>query len=129
MPERSKDWFRQAEADLRMARVARDNSHFEWAAFASHQAAEKALKAVFEKQHMEAWGHTLTKLIEELTGKVTASAVVVEAAKKLDKHYIPARYPNGFERGAPLDFYSLDDADVAITSAETILEFCSNLLR
>ena len=36
MPERSRDWLRQAEADLRAGRDARESEHFEWAAFASH---------------------------------------------------------------------------------------------
>jgi HEPN domain-containing protein len=34
MPERSQDWLRQAEADLRAGRDARESEHFEWAAFA-----------------------------------------------------------------------------------------------
>jgi len=30
MAERAHDWFRQAEADLRLARSARDAGHYEW---------------------------------------------------------------------------------------------------
>jgi HEPN domain-containing protein len=37
---------------------------------------------------------------------------------------IPTRYPNGFERGAPVDFYTRGEADRAIANAEAILEFC-----
>ena len=47
MGNRYKDWFRQAEADLRHARNALEDGGYEWSCFASHQAAEKALKAVF----------------------------------------------------------------------------------
>jgi HEPN domain-containing protein len=53
MPERSRDWLRQAEADLRAARDSRESEHFEWAAFASHQAAEKAIKALYQHLHSE----------------------------------------------------------------------------
>jgi HEPN domain-containing protein len=66
MPERSRDRLRQAEADLPAARDARELEHFGWAAFASHQAAEKAIKALYQHLHLEAWGHALVKLFEYL---------------------------------------------------------------
>jgi HEPN domain-containing protein len=124
MPERSSDWFRQAEADLRHARHARDDEDFNWAAFAAHQAAEKAIKALFQKLHLDAWGHVLSVLLHELPGPEHPAAGLIDAAKELDKHYIPTRYPNGFERGAPVDFYTRGEADRAIAHAEAILEFC-----
>ncbi len=34
-------------------------------------------------------------------------ALLVVCAKTLDKHYIPTRYPNGLDAGAPTDFYTL----------------------
>ena len=49
---------------------------------------------------------------------------LIDRAKQLDKHYIPTRYPNGFERGAPTDLYTLQEADEAIANAEAIIEFC-----
>ncbi len=124
MAERSRDWFRQAEADLRHARNAREDGDHEWSAFACHQAAEKAIKAVFQRRHLDAWGHTLSVLLESLTGGEQPPAPLIEAAKQLDKHYIPTRYPNGFERGAPVDFYTNEEAERAIAHAATILEWC-----
>jgi HEPN domain-containing protein len=124
VPERSKDWLRQAESDLRHARHARDDGDFDWAAFACHQAAEKAIKAVFQKRHLDAWGHTLSLLLTNLPPEARPESAIVDQAKALDKHYIPTRYPNGFERGAPVDFYTRRDADESIAAAETILEFC-----
>ena len=47
MGNRYADWLRQAEADLRHARNSLEDGDYEWGCFASHQAAEKALKAVF----------------------------------------------------------------------------------
>jgi HEPN domain-containing protein len=124
MAERSLDWFRQAEADLRHARNARADADYNWSAFASHQAAEKAIKAVFQRRHLDAWGHTLSVLLENLPHDVRPSGELVDRAKELDKHYIPTRYPNGFERGAPVDFYTQREAEHAITNAEAILEWC-----
>jgi len=124
MAQRSHDWFRQAEADLRHARNARDDGDYEWSAFASHQAAEKAIKAIFQNLNLDAWGHMLSNLLASLPAEAAAPLVLIEQAKELDKHYIPTRYPNGFERGAPTDFYTRNEAETAIHTAETIVEFC-----
>ena len=56
MVERSRDWIRQAERDLQNAKFEMNGGYFEWACFLSQQAAEKALKAVFQKLGAEAFG-------------------------------------------------------------------------
>lgn len=124
MAGRAQDWFRQAEADLHHARNSRAVGDFAWAAFASQQAAEKAIKALFQHLHQEAWGHVLSILLGQLPGTAKPSPELIDQAKALDKHYIPTRYPNGFERGAPVDFYTEKEATDAIGCAEAILEFC-----
>lgn len=116
--------MRQGEADLRHAHNSRDVGDYNWSAFASHQAAEKALKALFQKRNMDAWGHTLSVLLASLPEDLKVPEALIDRAKELDKHYIPTRYPNGFERGAPVDFYTRSEAERAIAHAETILEFC-----
>lgn len=73
---------------------------------------------------MEAWGHVLSSLLAHLPDAARPESALVDRAKELDKHYIPTRYPNGFERGAPVDFYTRKEAEEAITNAELILEFC-----
>ncbi len=129
MAERSEDWLRQAEADLRHARHALEDEDYEWGAFASHQAAEKAIKALFQKLHRDAWGHVLSLLLAHLPEDARASEELIDRAKELDKHYIPTRYPNGFERGAPVDFYTRREAEQAILNAEAILAFCRDQVR
>jgi len=124
MAERSRDWLRQAEADLRHAGHARDAADFDWGAFASHQAAEKAAKALFQKLHLDAWGHTVSVLLASLPDAARPPDALVDQAKKLDKHYIPTWYPNGFERGAPTDFYTRAEADRCIGFAEAVIDFC-----
>lgn len=126
MPERSRDWLRQAEADLSLARSAHDSKHWEWAAFASQQAAEKAVKALYQHLHKEAWGHVISELLRALPEETKPELELVDRAKSLDRHYIPTRYPNGFDRGAPVDFYMARDAQQAIADAEAIIEFCRN---
>ena len=65
----------------------------------------------------------LTQLLSALPD-VTVDSDLMDAAKALDKHYIPTRYPNGFERGAPADFYTAAEADRALADAERIIEYC-----
>ena len=127
MGNRYYDWFRQAEADLNHARNALEDTDFEWSCFAAHQAAEKALKALFLKNGMDAWGHTITPLMGRLPENLQPpSEELVNSARVLDKHYIPTRYPNGFPSGAPKDFYTESEAQDAIEKARAILEFCRN---
>lgn len=49
---------------------------------------------------------------------------LVSCGLYLDKLYIPTRYPNGFDVGAPADSYTEEDSRGAIERAERILSFC-----
>ena len=124
MAERSRDWLRQAEVDLRQARSSMEAGFFEWVAFAANQSAEKAIKAVFQRLHLEAWGQALGALLEALPAEARPDPSLIDRAKDLDLHYIPTRYPSGFERGAPTDYYTRSQAENAIADAEAIIEFC-----
>ena len=124
MANRYIDWLRQADADLKHARDAMASGNFEWSCFACQQAAEKALKALFLRLGMDAWGHTLTALIGNLPDSTPVEERFVEYCRMLDKHYILTRYPNGFDSGAPADFYTQQAARSAIEQAEAVLEFC-----
>lgn len=117
---RSRDWFRQAELDLAAARDVGKAGHHDWACFAAQQAAEKAVKALHESEGTEAWGHSVVELLRGLTG---VPANVLDAAKALDKHYIPARYPNSHPAGAPGDLYTIAEADRALREAEAVIEY------
>ena len=130
MSNRYADWFRQAEADLRHARNALEDGDYEWSCFATHQAAEKALKAVFLKLGMDAWGHTLTVLIGNLPETIEPPTEdLVNNARVLDKFYIPTRYPNGFDSGSPTDYFTYEEAQNAIRRAEAILEYCDHKIN
>jgi HEPN domain-containing protein len=131
MADRSEDWLRQAEADLQQAEASAREKRFEWSCFASHQAGEKAMKALILFLHGEPWGHSISMLIRDLPAESAAhlNAGLTESAKALDKHYIPTRYPNGFDSGAPMDYYTERDAREAINHARSILAFCQDEIR
>lgn len=128
MPNRSADWLNQAMRDLVHARHALADTDFEWSCFASQQAAEKGVKAVHEHCHGEGWGHVVSQLLRGLPPGMGVTEELIEAALRLDKLYIPTRYPNGFESGAPGDFYTKSEAEAAIADATKILEFCRGRL-
>lgn len=128
MANRSADWMRQAEADLRHARNSITLKDFEWACFSAQQAAEKAVKAVFQQLHAEAWGHSVSILLANLPPQTNVSQDLIEKAKVIDKHYIPARYPNGFDTGAPTDYFTEAEGKSAVEMAGEIIEFCKNFL-
>lgn len=116
---RSGDWFRQAELDLAAPRDAARGGHHEWARFAAQQAAGKAVKALHESAGTEAWGRSVVELLRGLSA---VPGDVLDAAKALDKHYIPARHPNSHPAGAPGDLYTAAEADRALADAQRILE-------
>lgn len=123
MAARYRDWLRQADADFRHACQSRDVGTHEWACFAAQQAAEKALKAVIMSRGADAWGHTVTALLGLVTTAAQAGNELITCAKSLDKHCIPTRYPNCFDTGAPVDFYTKKDSDDAIFCAERLISF------
>lgn len=116
---RPEDWLRQADLDLGAAADARATGHYEWACFLAQQAGEKAAKSAHEAVGAEAWGHSVAGLLEELPDVPEA---VMEAAKGLDKHYVPTRYPNSHPAGAPGDLYTDREAQQALELAEAVIE-------
>lgn len=128
MPSRHLDWLRQAERDLEHARHALRDGEYEWACFASQQAAEKAVKALFMKLGADAWGHSVTVLLANLPSEMAIAQELVEKGKELDKHHIPPRYPNSHPQGAPLDYYTKGEAERAIENAGEIIRFCKDNL-
>ncbi|HXV62765.1 MAG TPA: HEPN domain-containing protein [Vicinamibacteria bacterium] len=119
---RWRDWREQSYRDLRHAENARDDDDFEWSAFAAQQSAEKALEGLIMEKGGEPWGHSVTGLAEALPAGISAPADILEAARRLDKHY--TRYPNGFAEGYPGKFYTRGEAEGAIADASQIIEFC-----
>jgi HEPN domain-containing protein len=128
MADRSRDWLRQAEHDCRHARTAAAAGDHDWACFAGQQAGEKALKALASRRGGEAWGHSLLALVEALGEVEPEIGVLREAAIRLDRYYVQTRYPNGFDAGAPADYFLESDAREAITHAAAILEFVRHRL-
>jgi HEPN domain-containing protein len=121
MPDRSGDWFVQAERDLEQARASQRDGRHEWACFAAQQAAEKAVKALHLAHQQEAWGHVVARLLVELPGG--APQELIDQGKVLDNFYVPTRYANGHSEGPPFQHYGPIQSRDAIAYAGAILQF------
>ncbi len=123
MTNRANDWFRQADRDLERARASAADASHEWACFAAHQAAEKAVKALHLARGQEAWGHVVARLLTELPAPFEPPSLLVEKARVLDTLYIPTRYPDSHAEGAPFEHYGPLQSEEAIRYAGEIFEF------
>lgn len=123
MSTRAQDWLRQAERDHEQAQACRRDGRHEWACFAAHQSAEKAVKALHLHCGQEAWGHVTAQLLGELPESLAVPADLVERARVLDTAYIPTRYPDSHPGGAPFEHYGPLQSEQAVDYARQILEF------
>ena len=127
MVSRYKDWLRQADRNLLSALANYREGLYEEVCFESHQAGEKALKALLNYLHKERRGHSLTFLASELS--ISVPNDVRECFFSLDKHYIPSRYPDVYDEGAPLDYYTKSDADECVNCARRIIRWVKDLVK
>jgi HEPN domain-containing protein len=124
-------WYRQGVADLEAARGSLQLKKYEWASFQAQQAGEKFLKAYWLFQGYDPWGHSLTKLIMDYPNVSTRQYIenLIDAAKYLDKMYIPTRYPNGLPDMIPAEVYTHDEALHSIEQAQKILDAIRSILE
>jgi len=123
VPNRARDWLRQAIYDLGQAEESRRTGRHDWACFAAQQAAKNAVKALHLHFGQEAWGHVIARLLQELPLEVTVPAELMDQARVLDNFYIPTRYPNSHAEGAPFEHYGPLQSEVALRYARAIVEF------
>jgi len=125
-------WFQTAESDLETARVLHRNRRYAHACFHAQQAGEKAVKALWYLRAGDPWGHSVQKLIADLesfdTGLFAALRGLLPDGSKLDKYYIPTRYPNGLPDLVPDEAYLEDDALSAIALSEKLMERIRSIL-
>jgi len=127
--QRTQDWLRQSKKDLQHAIKSERGEDYEWSCFSAQQAAEKSVKALFQALRAEAIGHSVSMLLKRLPKNYAPNEELVNRAKILDRHYISTRYPNFHPEGAPLDYYTKQDALEAIKIAEDIIQFCEGKIR
>lgn len=118
----------QAVGGLAHAMSDLERGFHEWACFSAQQAAEKALKAVFQRLGAEAWGHSVADPLEELGKVYGGDEDLVDGGMELDKAYISARYPHAHPSGSPRRRYTAVEARRPSGHARRVIEFCRGFL-
>jgi HEPN domain-containing protein len=129
--EEAARWILQARDDLEFAKwlVAEDRG-FDKGCFIAQQAAEKALKAVaYREGARQVLGHSVASLLDSLLPRHPELRPLRPHARRLDRFYIPTRYPNGLPAGAPCESFDRQDLDQAVDLAGGLVEAAEGLLR
>ena len=124
-------WWSQALNDRAFVHhMAREALYFDKGCFIAQQAGEKALKAcLYAEGRREVLGHALVEFVGDLAGGEGAFGAVAAQAARLDRYYIPARYPNGLPGGTPFETYTAIDLAAAITDMDAVFAVAERFLR
>lgn len=128
MVQRAKDWLKEAQAELRAGYDLLRGQHWSWCCFTCQQAAEKALKAVCEHFRTPQFGHNLNLLVQAIAAHTAVPEPLRMSCARLNRYYIPTRYPNAFDQGAPAEQFFEADARQALTDAEEVIRFAEDLI-
>ena len=126
--QRARDWLREAQAELKAARDLFADRHWSWCCFTCQQAAEKALKALCEHFRNPQLGHNLNLLLQAVETHASVTESLRRACAQLNRYYIPTRYPNAFDRGAPVDQFFEADAREALDQAQEVVGFAEGII-
>ena len=86
------------------------------------------MKALGERFRQNLFGCNLNLLLQRLQVFVQIPDKVRQACARLNRYYIPTRYPNAFDRGAPVDQFFEHDAREAVRDAELVVQFAQNIV-
>lgn len=122
-------WLEQAKRDIKMAEELLKSGFFEGAAYHSHQAGEKALKALVIHKRGYHLTHSCKFLLDQLkTQGLRIDEALYDYAKELDVHYLTSRYPNAAS-APPYELYDESKARELIESAKKLLSFVEENLK
>ncbi|WP_440060019.1 HEPN domain-containing protein [Thermogladius sp. 4427co] len=123
-------WLDEALWDLETAEILHREKRYNAAAFYSHQAAEKASKALLYYVNEAPWGHSVRLLLQRFSEArgISISEELMVCARELDRHYIPSRYPNAHPAGTPHEAYDEETSRRAIECARKVVEYARRVV-
>ena len=127
MNARPKAWLNQANNDLALAQLARDNNFLAQACYYASQAAEKALKGALLELGIEPpHTHVLNDLVQRLgDAGLNTQAFLLLPLRSLSRMAIQSRYP--MDATPPSDLFDPSDADQALSIARKVLSLVETL--
>ncbi|GAG50408.1 unnamed protein product [marine sediment metagenome] len=124
-------WFMQSEDDLEFVRWLNKEKKFsDKGCFVAQQSAEKAMKAcLYTQGERIVIGHSLFDFCEKIKTDVLEFTEILNECRRLDRYYIPTRYPNGLPGGIPFQHFTEEDIRNALDDAERVVNFCRKFLQ
>jgi HEPN domain-containing protein len=122
------DGYAQARHDLEQARASAAARRYDWACFAAHQAAEKAVTGLHLRHGQATRGHVVARLLADLPETVRPKPELIDAGRVLDTFYIPTRYPDSHADGPPFEDYGRLHGEEALRHAGDVLAFVAEAL-
>ena len=89
-----KRWMDMARNTLDSVVNDLNKNFFNWACFKAQQASEFAVKALIYGIGIRIGGNSISTLLKRISKYVEAPKEILNIALKLDKLYIPTRYPD-----------------------------------
>ncbi|MEW6429855.1 MAG: HEPN domain-containing protein [Thermodesulfobacteriota bacterium] len=115
---RSADWLRQAEHDLRWAEHSLAGAFYAQTCFIAQQTGKKALKAYCLQNGYDT---IRTHSLFQISRALGENGELERHARELDIYYISGRYPDAFPGGAPFELLTREQAERALAAAREIL--------
>ncbi len=115
-------WMKNARTTLKSAINDMNSEFYNWACFKAQQSSEYAVKAYLRGIGSNIFGHSISLLLKD----VEFDENTINMAKIVDKYYIPTRYTDAWPEGIPSDYYTYNDAVVAINASENIINEVEN---
>jgi len=118
-------WFTHAKDEFEDADELRKRERFYLALFHFQQATEKALKAYLylRVESVEVLRTHSVDDLSKMAAEVDTDFEPMIKAKKLDRYYIPTRYPNGLPGGVPSRYFDdPEEAEEAMLLAKGVID-------
>ena len=128
--EEARRWLSEAQWDLETAQILHESRRYNSCAFICQQAGEKAAKALLYMIGESPFGHSVRELLVRYAeAKHDNLEEQLRLASELDRHYVPARYPNAIPSGTPHENYDEVVSHRTLDHATKIIEFVRRRLQ
>ncbi len=124
-------WFLQAKDDYEFVEwVLKGGMFFDKGCFIAQQSGEKALKAcLYATGKRRVIGHSLFEMANELVENEKSFQEIMNETRRLDRFYIPTRYPNGLPGGSPFQIYTERDLIEAFGDLKIVIDLADKHLK
>lgn len=122
-------WLRQAQHQHQAAQWSAQGKFWDNGCFQCQQAAEIALKALLIRQGERVRIHGVLSLVGRVKEYYPELERLLAGARRLDRFYIPTRYPDALVSGTSAENFDQQDFQMAEAAASEILQAVRHLLK